>query len=48
MINPRLAHSGSLRSLSWEGKNQHCYDVSVRRAGCEPPVWHAEEGFDRI
>ena len=31
MVDPWLAHARALRTLSWEGKNQHGYDVSIRR-----------------
>ena len=31
VVDPWLAHAGALRTLSWEGKNQHGYDVSIRR-----------------
>ena len=48
VVDPWLAHSGPLRTLSWEGENQHCYDVSVRRTGSEPPVLHARTGSYRI
>ena len=42
VVDPWLTHTGTLRSLSGEGENQHVSDGSDRRWVEEPTVWHAD------